>query len=186
MRSSNLALGAVAMTFAFGAAAQTRESAPENRSIVVAEASRASPTDNKNAEDIEFLVEAMRSSLAEVDLGMLAAERAVDPRVREYGTKVAQDHRAHAGKIRQMLEPLDVTVPEEPSADAQLHRAALARLAGQEFDGAFVETMIATHTEAIEQYGAQTHANPDQALSDLASSSLPMLREHLRTAESLR
>ena len=186
MRSSNLALSAVAMTLALGAAAQTRESAPENRSIVVAEAARSAQTDNKNAEDIEFLVEAMRTSLAEVDVGMLAAERGVDPRVREYGTKLAQDHRAQAAKIKQLLEPLDVTVPEEPSADAQLHRAALGRLSGQEFDGAFVEMMIASHTEAIEQYGAQTHANPDRSLHDFAQRSLPMLREHLRIAESLR
>jgi len=40
--------------------------------------------------------------------------------------------------------------------------------------------------EAIEQYGAQTHANPDRMLADFASKGLSMLREHLETAESLR
>lgn len=183
---SILVTTALAATLAFGALAQSRESQPENRSIVVAEASRAAPTNNKNAEDVEFLVEAMRTSLAEVELGTLAAERGHDPRVRDYGTKLATDHRAHAAEIKRLLEPLNVTVPEEPSADAQLHRAALARLAGQEFDGAFVEMMITSHGEAIEQYGAQTHANPDRSLAELASASLPMLREHLRIAESLR
>ena len=46
--------------------------------------------------------------------------------------------------------------------------------------------MIWTHTEAIEKYGAQTHANPDRALHDFAQRSLPMLREHLAAAEALR
>jgi putative membrane protein len=180
------ALSALAAALSLGAAAQTRESVPENRSIVVAEGPRAAPLGNKNAEDIEFLVEALRTSLAEIDLGTLAAERAEDPRVREYAGKLATEHRAHAAKLEQLLEPLDVTVPEEPSADAQLHRAALARLAGQEFDAAFVEMMIASHSEAIERYGAQTHANPDRSLAELATESIPMLREHLRIAESLR
>ena len=85
-----------------------------------------------------------------------------------------------------MLTPLNVTLPVEPSAEAQVHHAALARLTGEQFDAAFIEAMIASHTEAIEKYGAQTHANPDRALSDFASRSLAMLREHLATAESLR
>lgn len=183
---SNLAIAALATTLAVGAAAQSRESQPENRSIVVAEVSRGAATGNKNAEDVEFLVDAMRTSLAEIELGELAAERGLDPRVRDYGTKLATDHRAHAAELERLLEPLNVTVPEEPSADAQLHHAALGRLAGQEFDGAFIEMMVASHSEAIEQYGAQTHANPDRSLAEFASASLPMLREHLRIAESLR
>ena len=46
--------------------------------------------------------------------------------------------------------------------------------------------MIASHKEALEAYGAQTHANPDRALADFASKGMAMLREHLATAESLR
>jgi putative membrane protein len=64
--------------------------------------------------------------------------------------------------------------------------AALMRLSGEEFDAAFVQAAIWAHTEAIEKYGAQTHANPDRALHEFASRSLPMLREHLAAAEALR
>jgi predicted outer membrane protein len=85
-----------------------------------------------------------------------------------------------------MLQPLNVTIPEEPSAEALSHHASLARLSPEEFDAAFVQMMIWTHEEAIEKYGAKTHANPDRALSDFASQSLTMLREHLQTAQSLR
>jgi hypothetical protein len=46
--------------------------------------------------------------------------------------------------------------------------------------------MIWSHTEALEKYGAQTHANPNRSLSEFASKALPMLRDHLATAESLR
>jgi putative membrane protein len=173
---------------ALGAVAQTRDSAPgqPNRSIVTAEAPRETPPNNKNAEDIEFLVDALRTALAEVRLGELAEQRSYDPRVRDYGAKLENDHSAQVTEIERMLKPLNVTVPVEPSAEAQAHHAALARLAGEQFDAGFIEMVIASHTEAIEQYGAQTHANPDRALSDFASKSLAMLREHLAVAESLR
>jgi putative membrane protein len=168
------------------ATAQTRTLPPEppNEGIVTAEAPQA--RGNKNAAHVEFLAEALRTSLAEARMGELAAQQSYDPRVREYGMKLASDHTAHAGEIERLLEPLGVAVPTEPSAEGISQHAALARLSGEEFDAAFVQMMIWTHTEAIEKYGAQTHANPDRSVHDFASKSLPMLREHLAAAESLR
>lgn len=184
----NFSIAIATFGLAIGASAQNRNPTPVPRdgSIVTAEAARESPSNNKNAEDIEFLVEAMRTGLAEVQLGELAAQRSYDPRVRDYGTRLKVDHAAQVAEIERMLEPLQVAVPTEPSTKAQAQHAALARLTGEQFDAAFIEAMIASHTEAIEQYGAQTHANPDRALADFASKSLPVLREHLAAAQSLR
>jgi putative membrane protein len=186
--TTNLSMAILGAAVALGASAQTRDGVPvpQNRPIVTAEAARESPPNNKNAEDVEFLVEAMRTGLAEVQLGELATQRGHDARVRDYGARLKTDHAAQVAEIERMLKPLNVTVPVEPSAQAQTHHAALSRLAGEPFDAAFVEMMIASHTEAIEEYGAQTHANPDRMLSEFASRSLPMLREHLAAAESLR
>jgi putative membrane protein len=186
--TTNLAIASFTAAVAVGASAQTRDGVPipQERPIVTAEAPRETPPNNKNAEDVEFLVEAMRTGLAEIQLGELAAQRSDNPRVRDYGAKLKSDHTAQVAEIERMLQPLRVTIPAEPSAEAQTHHAALARLAGEQFDAAFLEMMIASHTEAIEKYGAQTHANPDRTLSDFASKSLPVLREHLAVAESLR
>jgi putative membrane protein len=179
-----LSITTFATLVACGAAAQSRESAPEpqNRSIVTAEAPRA----NKSAQQVEFLLEALRTSLAEIRMGELAAQHSYDQKVRDYGTKLKSDHTAHAAELERMLEPLAVTIPTEPSAEALTQLAALERLSGEELDAAFIQMMIWTHTEAIEKYGAQTHANPDRALHDFATRSLPMLREHLAAAEALR
>jgi putative membrane protein len=185
--TTNLAAAIATAALAFAVSAQTRDAAPQPQSgrIVTAEAPSATPPNNKNAEDIEFLVEALRTGLAEVRHGDLAEQRSYDPRVRDYCAKLARDHAAQVAEIERMLKPLNVTLPVEPTAEAQAHHASLARLTGEQFDAAFIEAMIASHTEAIEKYGAETHANPDRMLSDFASKSLPILREHLRFAESL-
>jgi putative membrane protein len=170
---------------AFGATAQTRSSdpaAPQNQAVVTAEAARPEVA----AKDIDFLTEALRTALAAARLGELAAERGRDPRVLEYGMTLQRDYAQHATEVRRQLEPLNVTIPEEPSAEALSQHAALTRLATDELDAAFVQMMIWSHTEALEKYGAQTHANPNRSLSEFASKALPMLRDHLATAESLR
>jgi putative membrane protein len=188
--TTNLSIAAVAATLALGAAAQTRTTVPEpkpqNQSIVTAEASPEAARDNKSAAQLEFLVDALRTSLAEARLGELATQQSYDERVRNYGTRLKSDHTALASEIERMLEPLGVAIPTEPSAEALSNHAALARLSGEEFDAAFVQMMIWSHTESIERYGAQTHANPDRTLHDFASRSLPILREHLAAAEALR
>ena len=172
-----------------GAAAQTRDPVPvqQNQSIVTAEAPRTpSVAANQSTEDIDFLLEAVRTDLAEVQMGELARQRAGDPAVREFGRKLAADHLHALQELEQILQPLDVTIPSEPTAEAQSHYAALSGLSGAEFDAAFLHMMIASHEEAIEEYGAQTHANPNKQLADFATRALPMLRDHLATAESLR
>jgi putative membrane protein len=178
--TTNLSIAALAAALTLAAAAQE----PQNRSIVTAEAPPARAS--TNPQQIEFLGDALRTSLGWVRFGELAAQQSYDQSVRDYGTKLKSDHTAHATEIERRLEPLGVTIPTEPSAEALSQIAALTRLTGEEFDAAFVQMMIWTHTDAIEQYGAQTHANPDRSLHDFATMSLPMLREHLARAESLR
>ena len=107
MRShTTLSISALAAALALGAAAQTRDPAPTppNRSIVTAEAPRAAGAENKNTEDLEFLTEALRTGLAEVQMGELAAQRGHDPRVRAYGAKLKTDHAAQAAEIEKLLQ----------------------------------------------------------------------------------
>jgi putative membrane protein len=179
---------ATAVGTALGAVAQTRGTAPasQDQSIVTAEASPRTPTDRANSKSIEFLLDALRASLTEARMGKLAAQQSYDEKVRDYGKKLEADHAAHAAELKRLLEPLHVTIPTEPSAEGLSQLAALTRLSGKEFDSAFVQAAIWMHNDAIEQYGAQTHANPDRALHEFAEKSLPMLREHLATAEALR
>jgi len=188
MKFTTILLAACAVSAALDAAAQTRGTAPtsQDQSIVTAEASPRAPTDRANSKSTEFLLDALRASLTEARMGKLAAQQSYDQKVRDFGTKLESDHTAHAAEIERLLEPLQVTIPTEPSAEGLSQLAALTRLSGEQFDAAFVQAAIWMHTDAIEQYGAQTHANPDRTLHEFAERSLPMLRDHLAMAEALR
>ena len=90
------------------------------------------------------------------------------------------------GLLSARSRPLNVTFPKSrrPRRSCVIH--ALERLSGKEFNAQLSETMIASHTEAIEQYSAQTHADPDRALFNFAMKRLATLRKHLGAAKSLR
>jgi len=177
-------IAALAAALAIGAAAQPRDAAPgqQDPGTVPAQATRA----RGNTRQIEFLSDALRTSLANVRMGELAAQQSSDQRVRDYGTKLKRDFTTQATEIERLLAPLGVPIPTEPSPEAQSHLAALTRLSGKEFDMAFVQQLIWTHSDAVESYGAQTQANPDRSVHDFAAASLPLLREHLTRAEALR
>jgi putative membrane protein len=170
-----------------GVCAQARDPVPvETSHGTRAAQTTSSETVPKDAADVEFLVEALNTGLAEVQMGELAQQRGGTPALREYGQKLQADHATSVQELKRMLATLNVVIPSAPTVEAESRHAALARLSGAQFDAAFVRLMIASHEEAIEKYGAQTHANPNEELSLFAAKALPVLREHLQIAQSLR
>ena len=170
---------------------------PQTRDLVAAQlngnlestheaSATATPAHKVESEDVEFLLQALRTDIAAMQMGELAQQRAGNADVRGYGEQLQADSSRSVQEIKGILQTLNVTTPSEPTVEAQAHHDALARLTGAEFDAQFLATMITSHEEAIEKYGAQTHANPNKQLSDLAAKALPVLREHLATAESLQ
>jgi putative membrane protein len=142
------------------------------------------PARPENSEDVEFLLDALKMSLAEVRLGELAQRRSQRPAVRDYGHALVTDHTQTAAEIERMLMTLNVTAPEASPEDETRH-AALAKLSGAEFDEAFARASIAAHERALESYGAETHANPNKQLAEFAAKTRPMLERHLAAANAL-
>ena len=140
----------------------------------------------RDADDSEFLVGAIRTDLAEIRLAELADMRTSDPKVREYAAKLRSDHAGSMEDTAALVKAHGLEVPTAPNAKAAAIYDRLTKLSGAEFDSEFLDHMIEAHHEAIDAYGAQTHANPDKALSDLAAKTLVTLREHLAAAELLK
>ena len=179
---------AAAVALVFTASAQTRSPGglQQSQSTVAAESPNAAGApQNTDSEDVEFLTEALRTAIAEAQMGQLAQQRGSAP-VKEFGKKLEADHTRAVQEIKGILGTLNVTTPAEPTVEADAHSAALAKLSGPEFDAAFLPLMVESHEKAIEKYGEQTHANPNKQLSDFAAKTLLTLREHLATAKALR
>ena len=106
-----------------------------------------------------FIKEAMQTNIAELRFGALAAQRAENPAVREFGETLEADHRAALEHATTVARSLQVEPPEEPSVEAKGTYDGIAQLSAAQFDAAFVSHMIVTHEAAIAKYSANSHSD---------------------------
>jgi putative membrane protein len=132
-----------------------------------------------------FIKEAMQTNIAEVRFGALAAQRAENPAVREFGETLEADHRAALEHAMTVARSLQMEPPEEPSLEAKGTYDGIAQLSAAQFDAAFVSHMIVAHEAAIAKYTANSHSN-NPALAAYVAETLPTMRAHLATARALQ
>lgn len=132
----------------------------------------------------QFLGDAIRGDNSEMTLGQIAASRGDSAGVRDYGTRLHDDHANARVEAVRVARALRVPVPAGMMPEAVRERSRLRRLSGPAFDREFVRYMTHDHHEDIAKFEAQARSG-DRRTAALARAQLPTLREHLRIAESL-
>ena len=137
------------------------------------------------ASEQSFMKEAIQTNIAELRFGALAAHRAENPAVREFGETLETDHRAALEHAATVAKVLQVEPPEEPSLEAKGTYDGIAQLSAAQFDAAFVSHMIVAHEAAIAKYSANSHSD-NSAVAGYVAETLAMMRAHLATARALQ
>jgi putative membrane protein len=133
----------------------------------------------------KFLHDAIQGDNSETRLGELIAARGSTPAVRSFGRTLVSDHSTARAQAATVARRMGVPVPTSMMPEARAERARLVRLHGRAFDREVRRYMIKDHREDIAKFEAQTR-NGDRETARLARMQLPVLRKHLRIAESLR
>jgi len=134
--------------------------------------------------DAAFVTEAMKGDNGEVAIGKLAAAQATSQAAKDFGQMLATDHGAHRDKVAALAATSSISTTDDPSDEAKTNLAKLKTLKGAEFDREFKRMMIEDHTKDIAKYEKQASTGDPQT-SALAKDTLPTLRKHLATAQSL-
>jgi putative membrane protein len=132
-----------------------------------------------------FLKEAMQGDNSETTLGTIAATRGASAGVRDFGRMLSTDHRQGKAEAAGVGRRLHVPVTNEIAPEASAERAKLARLRGGAFDREFARYMVDDHHKDIAKFTAEAASRDAGPVVALAKQSLPVLRKHLATAESL-
>ena len=130
----------------------------------------------------EFMKEAASAGMMEVELGRIASTRAANPRVKEFGQRMIDDHGKANNELKEVAEKESVALPETMNDQ---HRATVARLSnlqGAAFDRAYMDAMVKDHQEDVEKFRQHTR-DTDPGVRDFASKTLPTLQEHLKMAQ---
>ena len=130
--------------------------------------------------DRRFIAKAIDGSMAEVELGKLAQEKASSKDVKEIGRLLEQDHSKSAEELKQIAGQKGVVLPaERKGTEKQMRR--YSSLSGEEFDREFLRRQFRHHEEDIRQFDRVAEKSDDAELKSFASSMLPVLRKHRET-----
>ena len=139
---------------------------------------------NNAADDNAFVEKMAQANIAEVKLGQLAAERASNAQVKQFGRRMASDHQKANNELKQVASKMAVQLPAETDAKHQQLYDRLSTLKGAEFDREYMKAMVDGHKKAESAFSKQA----DQQKTEIdrwAASTLPTIRMHLEHAKQL-
>jgi putative membrane protein len=139
-----------------------------------------------SAADQQFLTEAIRLGAAEVQSAQLALQRSDDERVRDYAEHMIDEHGPANQELIGMARDAGILPPSDTDPDRTQALDSLNKLSGKGFDRAFLAMQVEMHREALEIFERQAREGRHQGLRELASAKVPVLREHLQSAQAMQ
>ena len=142
------------------------------------------PLSASAAED-NFLKEAADDSLAEVQLGKLAAERAQSDEVKTFAKRMVDDHQKAYDEIQTLAKSKNVSVSSEVSAAKKKEHDRLAKMSGADFDRAYMRAMVREHGRDVKAFQDKAKNAKDADVKSWAGQTLPTLQEHQQMAKDV-
>jgi putative membrane protein len=132
-----------------------------------------------------FLSKAAQANLAELELGRLAADKAENSDVKQFGQKMVDDHGKANKEVEALAGQKGVTLPTYIDAAHKAAKARLEKLSGSAFDRAFAAQMVKDHQAAVTLFRTQARSGKDPDVKAFAEKMLPDLEGHLKMAQDL-
>ena len=171
----SLCIGLAGLGFAAGAASQGASS-PATGNAMKSSGTLA-------AGDKTFAHEAAIGGLAEVAMGKLAQQKAGSEQVKQFGSRMVDDHSKANDDLKQVASSKGLTLPTDLDAKHKSKVAKLEKLSGAQFDRAYMAEMVSDHKQDVSEFEKESKSGHDSDIKGFASKTLPTLQEHLKLAE---
>lgn len=139
---------------------------------------------DKSSQDQAFVNEAARGGKMEVELGQLAERNASTPAVKEFGSRMVQDHTRLNNELGSMAASIGLQVPKDLLPEQQSEYAKLSKLSGKSFDKEYIDLMVKDHTGDLAAFKKAEFATENNKLKKAIAEAIPVIQEHLSMAKS--
>jgi putative membrane protein len=177
------------------AAAQSSAQPPAKPQTTKPETSKPQPSTHQgehsaaaagpSAADQTFAKQAAIGGMAEVDLGQLAASKASNPDVKQFGQRMVDDHGKANEELKSWASQKNVKLPTELDAKHKAEHARLEKLSGDAFDRAYMTSMVADHNKDVAEFQRESKSAKDADLKAWAAKTLPTLQDHQKSAKEI-
>src|SRR6185295_3775991 len=134
--------------------------------------------------DRAFVEEAAAGGAAEVEGGRMAEQRAAHDKVKQFGSRMVQDHSKANDELKELAAGKGLQLPSAPDPHSQEAMTKLQKLSGAEFDRAYMDHMVKDHKKDVAAFQKEASAGKDPQIKAFAAKTLPTLQDHLKMAEA--
>jgi len=133
--------------------------------------------------DKTFVQKAAVGGLAEVEMGKMAQQKGSSDQVKQFGSRMVDDHSKANDELKQIASSKGITLPTDLDAKHKSKMDKMQKLSGAQFDRAYMDDMVSDHKEDVADFKKQASSGKDSDLKAFASKTLPTLEEHLKLAQ---
>jgi len=141
--------------------------------------------DKEPVTDEKFAVKASEGGMAEVNMGRLAAKRASNADVKEFGEKMVKDHTRVNKELMSLANKKGLKLARSMDEKHKKMFDKLGKLEGAEFDREYMATMVKGHEEMVKLFEGQGKSGKDDDLKQFAEKTLPGVKMHLKMAKDI-
>lgn len=134
--------------------------------------------------DRDLLVRVKYAGLWEIPAGQMAAERGTDPRVREIGADISEEHKELDQLAEEAAEQLGVPLPDKPMAQHQAYLNRMEDGFGGGFDDVFVQLLREQHGLVYPIIAYARAGTENELIREFASTSEVFIQRHMDYLES--
>ena len=135
--------------------------------------------------DTKFYRALAEGGNAEVTLGHLASDRATDPAVKEFSSRMIKDHSAANQELAALATSKSISLPDGLGMRGRAKEVELKALRGGAFDKAYISSQVKAHEETISLLQKEIASGKDADAQAFARKILPTVRSHLSAAKKL-
>jgi putative membrane protein len=142
--------------------------------------------DSKIEDDAEWAVKAADGGMEEVALGKLAEKMGTNPKVKELGKMMVEDHTKANDELKALAAKKNITLPAAMSEERQKECDDLAKKTGADFDREYTKMMVDDHEDDIDKFQSEADHGKDADVKAWAAGKVPVLQHHLEMAKAAR
>lgn len=180
---------AVALLAACFGAAATNAAAQGTGTATQSPAAKPSTEATKggalSSADKDFVTKAAMGGMAEVQLGELAQKNASSDAVKQFASRMVQDHGKANGELKSIATTKGMQLPTSLDRKHKSDMERLQKLTGADFDRAYMKHMVDDHKKDVGEFQKQADKGRDEQLKGFAAKTLPTLQEHLKLAQTV-
>ena len=174
----------IGLAFLVAAGAATAQATGTTSAPSSAQGMKAGAGASIPAADKTFVEKAAVGGMAEVEMGKMAQQKGSSDQVKQFGSRMVDDHSKANDELKQVASSKGITLPTDLDAKHKSKMDKMQKLSGAQFDRAYMDDMVADHKQDVAEFKKQATSGKDSDLKSFAAKTLPTLEDHLKMAQS--